>query len=135
MLDLTEVGSQSSSMILLIEDDDFTARLITQLLAPNEVCRARNGEEGLQLFRTMPFEMVVTDIVMPKRSGLATIIGIRKLDGAVPILAITMGGNVGAQGDLLRLAESIGATATLAKPFERDGLMAKVRHCLSSAAA
>jgi DNA-binding response OmpR family regulator len=122
-------------MILLIEDDAFTAGLIIRLLAPTPVRWARNGDEGIHLFRTMPFEMVVTDIVMPRRSGIATIIEIRRIDGAIPILAITMGGTEGADGDLLRLAASVGATATLAKPFEREALMAKVRQCLALRAA
>jgi DNA-binding response OmpR family regulator len=119
-------------MILLIEDEDFTADLIARLLAPAEVRRARNGSQGLALFQNEPFDLIITYLVMPTMDGLSTIAAIRKLDRAVPILAMSSSGSLATKGDLLALAMRVGANATLMKPFDREPLMDKVRECLAA---
>jgi CheY-like chemotaxis protein len=119
-------------MILLIEDEDFTANLTLKLLAPADIRRARDGSEGLKLFQNTKFDLVITDLVMPKMDGLEVIAAIRKMDQSVPILAITSSGSLAGQGDLLLLAKKVGANATLMKPFDREPLMEKVRECLSA---
>jgi DNA-binding response OmpR family regulator len=117
--------------ILLIEDDPFFAILTTKMLAPATVRLARHGVEGLELLEHERFDLVITDLVMPQKDGIATIIEFRKRDRSTPILAMSGGGNLGTQGDLLRLAMRIGATAALEKPFGREELLAKVRLCLT----
>ena len=116
--------------ILLIEDDPFFAVLTAKMLAPAIVRIARNGIEGLEYLQRERFDLVITDIVMPEKDGISTIIDLRKTDATIPVLAISGGGNIGTQGDLLRMAKQLGATETLAKPFGREELMAKVRLCL-----
>lgn len=118
--------------ILLIDDDAFFAILTSKMLAPATVLIARNGIEGLEFFERQHFDLVITDLVMPEKDGISTIIDLRKLNVTVPILAISGGGNIGSQGDLLRMATQIGATETLAKPFSREALLEKVYRCLSA---
>jgi DNA-binding response OmpR family regulator len=117
--------------ILVVEDDDFAGGLIGRMLAPALVSRARDGIEGLHLFGAGRFDLVITDLIMPRRDGLSTIADIRRLDSSVPIIAMSGGGSIGAKGDLLKLARTMGADATLPKPFERDALMAVVLGCLA----
>jgi two-component system, chemotaxis family, chemotaxis protein CheY len=121
-------------MILLIEDDVFWVKIIQKLLEPMKTLVARHGEDGLYLFSHHPFEMVITDLVMPVKDGISTIVDLRKIDPKIPILAISGGGNIGGQGDLLRVATNVGATDTLAKPFGRDQLLEKVRKYLPATA-
>jgi DNA-binding NtrC family response regulator len=121
--------------ILLIEDDPFFAILTTKMLAPATVRLARHGIEGLAILEQERFDLVITDLVMPEKDGIATIIEFRKRDQTTPVLAMSGGGNLGTQGDLLRLAMRIGATAALEKPFGREQLIAKVRECLARDAA
>jgi CheY-like chemotaxis protein len=115
--------------ILLIEDDKFFAVLTAKMLAPAAVRIAYNGAEGLEYLKSERFDLIVTDIVMPEKDGIATIMDIRKGDPATPILAMSGGGNIGSQGDLLLMAKQLGATATLVKPFDRAALLAKVQEC------
>lgn len=119
-------------MILLIEDDPFFAGLAAKLLAPATVVIARDGTEGLGLLERAAFDLAIVDLLMPVKDGLSTTVDLRKRDVKIPILAISAGGNIGAEGDLLRIALAIGATATLTKPFGRTELMAKVEECLSA---
>lgn len=118
--------------ILLIEDDRFFAALTAKMLAPASVRVAYNGAEGLAYLDTEFFDLVITDIVMPEKDGIATILDMRKTYPTLPILAMSGGGNIGTQGDLLLMAKQIGAAATLVKPFDRDALLAKVQECLPS---
>jgi DNA-binding response OmpR family regulator len=69
---------------------------------------------------------VITDLFMPDKDGIETIVELRKLSPTVKIVA--MSGWTSAQGsDYLRVAREIGATATLQKPFDPRELTRVVR--------
>jgi two-component system chemotaxis response regulator CheY len=76
---------------------------------------------------------VVTDLLMPEKDGIETILELRKRNATLPVLAISGGGSIGHRGDLLRMAQELGATATLSKPFTREELLAAVSLCLDEA--
>jgi CheY-like chemotaxis protein len=117
--------------ILLIEDDRFFAKLTEAMLAPATVVVARDGVEGLELMKTHAFDLLITDLLMPGKDGIETILEIRRADATLPILAISGGGKFGGRGELLRMAQRLGADATLQKPFTREELMAAVEQCLA----
>jgi DNA-binding response OmpR family regulator len=117
--------------ILLIDDDRFFARLTAAMLAPAQVVIAKDGAEGLALMKAQPFDLLITDLLMPEKDGIETILEIRRADAALPILAISGGGKFGGRGDLLRMAQRLGANATLQKPFTREELLAAVGACLA----
>ena len=119
--------------ILLIEDEPFFARMTAAMLAPADVHVARNGAEGLRMIQGQTFDMVVTDLLMPEKDGIETILELRKRNATLPVLAISGGGSIGHRGDLLRMAQELGATATLSKPFTREELLAAVNLCLDGA--
>jgi DNA-binding response OmpR family regulator len=119
--------------ILLIDDEPFFARMTAAMLAPADVSVARNGAEGLRMIQGQSFDLVVTDLLMPEKDGIETILELRKRDATLPVLAISGGGSIGHRGDLLRMAQELGATATLSKPFTREELIAAVSLCLESA--
>jgi DNA-binding response OmpR family regulator len=60
------------SRILIVEDDEFLAGAYQTFLskAGYEVVQAFDGEEGLEKIRKEPFDLVLLDIAMPKKSGL-----------------------------------------------------------------
>ena len=82
--------------ILVIDDDDILNDIIVQLLseAGYEVEGARDGGCGLRLLETNLFDLIVTDIVMPEKEGLETIIAIRSTNKTIPIIAISGGGRL-----------------------------------------
>jgi DNA-binding response OmpR family regulator len=67
--------------ILLIEDDElFRETLATALTERGyTVLQARDGEEGLRIFRVEPADLVLTDIVMPNMEGIATVVELRRV--------------------------------------------------------
>jgi CheY-like chemotaxis protein len=119
---------------ILIIDDDFAVRLSVQLALEREghqVACASDGEQGLKAFASNPPDLVVTDLIMPNKEGIETIMQIRARDPKTPILAISGGGRLN-NGDFLKMAVKVGANAILSKPFERQDLTDAVRRLLSS---
>lgn len=97
--------------------------------ADYEVIRAEEGAAGPQLLKTHRIDLVVTDIIMPCMEGIETIREFREIDPDLPIIAMS-GGGLTAGADYLRMAEALGANAILAKPFDREELLAIVEGCL-----
>lgn len=116
---------------LLVDDDRFFVRLTAAMLAPAEVVVARNGAECLELMKDRSFDLLITDMLMPEKDGIETIVTIRRQNGTLPILAISGGGRFNAREELLRMARKLGATGTLQKPFSREELLAAVEGCLA----
>jgi DNA-binding response OmpR family regulator len=118
--------------ILVIDDDDVMNDMLVQMLsqAGYEAEGARNGYYGLKLIEAKPFDLVITDIVMPEKEGLETITAIRKLGKSTPIIAISGGGRIGPSPYLL-LAQHLGADYVFSKPFDKEPFLAAVRECLS----
>ena len=122
------------SAILLVDDDVHVLDVITEMLKleGHEVTTAADGREAEAQFRSEPFDMVITDIIMPEQEGLETISKLRDLSAHLPIIAISGGGRNGPDG-YLEMARQIGANASLAKPFELNDLVSTVSDLLGTA--
>jgi DNA-binding response OmpR family regulator len=119
---------------ILIIDDDRAVQISVQFTLEREghqvVC-ASDGDEGLRAFTSQTPDLVVTDLIMPNKEGIETIMQIRERDSKTPILAISGGGRL-SNVDFLKMAAKVGANAILAKPFERQELIAAVRRLLAT---
>jgi len=116
-------------MQVLVIDDDVAVRQTIALLLEDagiEVLQAADGMEGLKVFQRSRPDLIVTDIIMPEKEGIQTILDIRKLDQKLPIIAISGGGRIG-NTDFLEIAARLGATVTLPKPFDPEVLIDMVR--------
>jgi DNA-binding response OmpR family regulator len=124
--------STISGQILVIEDDVAVRGLILETLsrAGYQVSAAGNGTEGLQLFREKNPDLVITDIVMPKKEGLQTIIELLQEAPGVKVIAMSGGGRF-CNDDYLKLARKFGARRTVAKPFLREEMLLAVREVLA----
>lgn len=118
--------------ILVIDDDEILNGMIVQMLteAGYEAEGARDGNRGLKLLESKPFDLIITDIVMPEKGGLEAILAIRRTNKTIPIIAISGGGKISPEQYLL-LAQSFGADFAFQKPFSNESLLAAVRKCLS----
>lgn len=119
--------------LLLIDDDPALLSLLRRTLerAGYEVVTAPNGREGLQRLTTGPFDLLITDIVMPEMEGLELILKLRQSHPALRIIAISGGGQL-RPASYLNLARLSGAMTVLAKPFELEELLAAVQKLLNS---
>ncbi len=123
------------AVILLVEDDpDLRPTLEAILKSDGHTVRAvADGSFGVASFEQGRPDLVITDIVMPNREGIETIRMMRALDARVPIIAISGGGEMRHELSYLTLAQKLGASATLAKPFRPAELRALVKEVLAGA--
>lgn len=122
-------------LVLIIEDDAVLLKTLANWFssAGCRVMTAPDGRLGLTHFEQIRPDLVVTDIIMPEREGVETILAMKAQDKTVPILAISGGGRVGA-GEFLSLALSLGADGALAKPFRSRELLTMCANLLGKAA-
>ncbi len=113
--------------ILLIDDDELVRITLGRSLtdAGHFVTLASDGAEGLKKFDGAPFDLVITDIIMPEQEGIETILKLRQHKLRIPVIAISGGGRQ-RNLDFLKAAREFGADATLSKPFTGPELLAAV---------
>ena len=111
--------------ILVIEDDRATADYIAKGLGEegHVVDIARTGKDGLFLAMNEPFDIIVTDRMLPGPDGLTIVRALRASGISTPVLMLT------ALGDVDRKVEGLeaGADDYLAKPFAFAELRARIR--------
>jgi DNA-binding response OmpR family regulator len=133
-LPVKEIDRPSDMRKVLVIDDDHRVREIVRefmQLAGYEVQEAEEGNAGLEICRREPFGIVITDIVMPGKEGLETIMDLRREHPGIVILAISGGGRV--HPDMyLEMAEDMGADAVLKKPFSSKELYAAVEQAVKA---
>ena len=91
---------------------------------------AENGHEALQMLAISPYDVVVTDIFMPEKEGLETIMEVRRTFPTTKIVAISGGGRHGNLIHALDVAEQLGAHCTLQKPFNADQMISTVHEAM-----
>ncbi len=117
--------------ILVIDDDIMMRKLLTDMLehAGHEVLSVSDGNSGFKANEETPFDVVITDMVMPEYSGISLITDLLKKNPNAKIIAISGGGVIDAQR-YLSIAELIGAQHILSKPFSTKELLAAVNDLL-----
>ncbi len=114
--------------ILIVEDDPSILLALKDLLEGEgyRITTARDGMEGLELFRKSPPEMVLLDIMMPRMSGYDLCREIRKTHPLLPLLMLTAKGE---EVDKV-LGLELGADDYMVKPFGMQELLARIRSAL-----
>ena len=114
--------------ILLIDDMKGVRRTVSALLkrAGHAVTEADDGGVGLELLRGgARFDLVITDILMPKHDGMEVLLFLEQQPNRPKVLAISGGGSQVSADEAFLLARSK-ADATMAKPFDNAELLAAV---------
>jgi len=114
--------------ILVIEDERQLADIIKRGLEEEgyAVDTAYSGEEGEYLAEDFSYDLIVLDIILPKKDGIEVCLTLRQREVKTPILMLTCKGSV---GDKVKGLDS-GADDYLVKPFAFEELAARVRTLL-----
>ena len=112
------------SKCIVVDDDPFWfSEISAALLSVDvEVIHAADGREALAMARRHPDASMVLDIILPEVDGVEVLRQLGAIAPNMSVIAVTGGGRIGASF-YLRLAETFGATAQLAKPFTQGQLV------------
>ena len=110
--------------ILVVEDDQDLNRIITKSLRDRgyDVTSAVNGLDALEKTEGVKFDMILTDIMMPKMDGFELAESIRAVDREIPIVFMTAKDDKPSK----MLGYSIGVDDYIVKPFDIDILIMKI---------
>ncbi|MBF0144322.1 MAG: response regulator [Magnetococcales bacterium] len=119
--------------ILVVDDEPQVRNVLKQLLEREgyEVSLADNGTSGLELFREQRPDLLITDVLMPEKSGFQLIRACKRDEPELPVIAITGGGGKYAPELLGATAKDFGADVCLVKPFTNNEVIAAVARLLS----
>ena len=115
--------------ILVVDDDDKIRNLVKQYLADNKylVTTAKDAFEAKEKIEIIKFDLVVLDIMMPKKSGLELTAEIKKGFIDIPIILLTAKG----LADERVTGLEFGADDYLGKPFEPKELLLRIKNILN----
>mgnify|MGYP001615612489 CR=1 FL=1 len=120
--------------ILVVDDEPSIAKVLRKQLevAGFDVTIAADGEDGLTKARELRPDLIVLDVMLPKRNGHEVCSALKQDEQyrRIPILMLTAKAQRQDQQEALQR----GAEAYLAKPFQLDELLAKVRELIAKAA-
>lgn len=99
--------------ILLVEDDQFIRELYEVFLKEDgyAITSAVNGEEAVNKFKSEFFDLVLLDIMLPKKDGITVLQDIHKINDKTPVVMLT---NL-AQEDLIKKSFELGASGYVLK--------------------
>ena len=118
-----------SIKLLLAEDEAALGQIIKESLETRdfEVILCDNGEKAFEKYKSEAPEILVLDVMMPKKDGFTLAKEIRALDDAIPIIFLT------AKSQTADVVEgfSIGGNDYLKKPFSMEELIVRIHNLVS----
>jgi two-component system copper resistance phosphate regulon response regulator CusR len=114
--------------LLVIEDEEKAAAYLRKGLSENEftVDTSGDGEEGLQLAKQGAYDLLILDVLLPRRDGWSVLTELRRVGNQTPVLFLSAIGSVNERVRGLGL----GADDYLVKPYSFSELLARVRSIL-----
>ena len=126
--------SLAGQRIMVVDDDPGIRRSLDTLLsrAGYQVVQAADGNEAVRLWRDQRVDLVITDLHMPNKDGIQTIVELLTHAPGTPIIAMSGGGQT-RRLDLLGNLPLLGRILTIEKPFTLGEMMQVVGQALKRA--
>lgn len=124
-------GDGAPPFLLIIEDDAGLRQLLRASMPPQyRIAEAADGEEGIQMALDLVPDLIISDLVMPGKSGFEVVQTLKSDPGAshIPIILLTAKASIESRLEGL----SRGADVYLTKPFRSDELILQIENLLSS---
>lgn len=118
--------------ILLVDDEEAIRKMVRAILGEDhyDFAESSNGLEAQVLLDKQPFDLVISDVIMPDCDGIELVMAIRRKLPEVKVIIMSGGGRVRA-GHYLDLAGKLGASRVFEKPFDTSALRKAVQELLS----
>src|SRR5688572_3747895 len=117
-----------NASILVVDDEEIMREILDALLAREgyHVRLAASAAEGIELAKSVPFDAVILDVMMPGMDGIAALEELKKLDEELPVLMITAFASV----ETAISAMKRGAFDYITKPFKNDEVLVVVSNAV-----
>ena len=117
--------------ILIIDDELIIRDLLVNILEREgyETITAASDIDGMKRQREKPADLIITDIIMPEKEGLETIMELRRNFHDVKIITMSGGGNIDSE-TYLKMANAVGAIKIITKPIYRKEILKIVQELL-----
>lgn len=116
--------------ILIVDDEPSLRDILAQILEGYEVTTVKNGAEAVRALGDTPFQMVITDLMMPQVDGFAVLVSAKKANPNTDVLVLT--GYPSLENE--RRCRELGCTDILPKPFAVTAIRSRVEACLRNQA-
>ena len=124
-----------NSLSILVADDEDSIRSLLEHFLKNsghQVVVVGNAREACEAMARQPFDLVITDVLMPDGDGLDLITELRKVQPNARIVAMSGGGRYLEGSDYLKLAKGLGAHTAMMKPFTWQELQDAIQVALTT---
>ena len=117
-----------NAAVLVIDDEEIMRDILGTLLEREgySVRLATNGQEGLDLARSLPFDAVIVDVMMPGIDGLTVLDELKKLDEELPVVMITAYASMESAISAMKK----GAFDYITKPFKNDEVLIVLQNAI-----
>ena len=117
-----------NNKVLLVEDDKNLGKVLTDYLTSKNylVQLAENGELGFDFFINHNYDIIILDVMMPKKDGFSLAKDIRKINKDIPIIFLT----AKSHKENIVKAFNLGADDYLTKPFSIEELILRINAIL-----
>lgn len=114
-----------SPTVMIVEDDAATRRLYRFLLSNSgyTVVEAEDGAAALERLKTVPCEVIITDMNMPRMGGIDMVRTLRQTNSAIHVIMVTAFGTPDTEKNAFRA----GVNEYLTKPFDFEDLERRVQ--------
>src|SRR5262249_3167296 len=125
---LRHKGRSPLAHLLIVDDDANTLASLARAfrLAGHEATVCDNAARALELVKSQPFDMMLSDVVMPGKDGLVLLEELRGQGHALPVVMISGQANI----EMAVRATRLGAIDFLEKPLSTDKLLLTVENVL-----
>ncbi|NCC53056.1 MAG: sigma-54-dependent Fis family transcriptional regulator [Spartobacteria bacterium] len=120
----------NTARVLIVEDDPDGCRSLMEAIEDMgvEVVTAATGEDGLRAYSEGPFDVVLSDLVLPDIDGIAVLTRIRQVNTDIPVIIMTAYGTVSSSVSALKA----GAYDYITKPLDLDDIQSKVSRAVEA---
>lgn len=120
--------------ILLIDDDEQVVKVLTSFLEreQHEVLTAADGKKAIRLLEKQPFDLVITDVIMPEQDGVGVLMWLMVHADHQKVIVMSGGSASLDQNYLFDMCKRLHADKVLPKPVDFETLTGAVREVLES---
>lgn len=124
---MDEWGEAKMKKILIVDDEEQIRNILRMYLVREgyEISEAEDGEKGLKLFYEKPFDLVILDVMLPKKDGWSILREIKKYT-ETPVIMLTARDD--SEDEVFGF--EMGADDYITKPFNNKVLLARVKSLL-----